>query len=150
MDAAPGRTSIGELLIVALNLQRTAHRIRGDFSGIRDVGDDQIEQAMRTIEARKSSGESKPEEANAKLATENLKPARGAIRFDQADIDTYRTACRSAGTPATNGGATNSTATFKAAATDQWRLGRDVQQVELPETQVHVVGEALADYHRNF
>lgn len=41
-----------------------------------------------------------------------------AVRFDPADVEAYRASCRSAGTPATSAGATNSTATFKAAATD--------------------------------
>jgi hypothetical protein len=39
-----------------------------------------------------------------------------AVRYEQSDVDAYKAACRSTGTPATSAGASNSTATFKAAA----------------------------------
>ena len=40
-----------------------------------------------------------------------------AVRFDPADVETFRLSCRSAGTPATNAGATNSTVSLKVAGT---------------------------------
>ncbi len=41
-----------------------------------------------------------------------------AVRFDPADVETYRTSCRSTGTNPTNAGASSSTASFKVAGTD--------------------------------
>jgi excisionase family DNA binding protein len=41
-----------------------------------------------------------------------------AVRFDPADIETFRQSCRSPGTPATSAGGTTSTVTLKAADTD--------------------------------
>jgi excisionase family DNA binding protein len=38
-----------------------------------------------------------------------------AVRFDPTDVETFRTSCRSAGTPETSAGATNLTASLKAA-----------------------------------
>jgi predicted DNA-binding transcriptional regulator AlpA len=52
----------------------------------------------------------------ADLPRYRLGAGRGAVRFDPADVHTYRAACRSAGTPATSAGASNSTRVFKAAA----------------------------------
>jgi excisionase family DNA binding protein len=55
--------------------------------------------------------------AGGRLACYRLGPDGGAVRFDQADVDTYKASCRSAGTPETSAGASSSTATFKASAT---------------------------------
>ena len=40
-----------------------------------------------------------------------------AVRFEQADVDTYRAACRSNGTPATSAGGGSSSAVWRASAT---------------------------------
>ena len=52
------------------------------------------------------------------LACYRLGAGRGAVRFDPEDVEAYRAACRSVGTPATNAGATNSTVSLKGADTD--------------------------------
>lgn len=39
-----------------------------------------------------------------------------AVRFDPADVQTFRSSCRSAGTPATSAGASSSTATSMVSA----------------------------------
>lgn len=40
-----------------------------------------------------------------------------AVRFEAADVETFRLSCRSAGTPETSAGATNSTVSLKVAGT---------------------------------
>lgn len=52
------------------------------------------------------------------LACYRVGAGGGAVRFDPADVEAYRTSCRSAGTPATSAGATSSTVSLKAADTD--------------------------------
>lgn len=46
-----------------------------------------------------------------------LGAGRGAVRYEPADVDTYKAACRSAGTPATSAGASSSTALLRVADT---------------------------------
>ena len=41
-----------------------------------------------------------------------------AVRFDPADLEAYRTSCRSVGTPGTSNGASLSSERFKVVATD--------------------------------
>lgn len=41
-----------------------------------------------------------------------------AVRFDPADVETYRTSCRSTGTNQTNAGVSSLTESFKVAGTD--------------------------------
>ena len=41
-----------------------------------------------------------------------------AVRFDPADVETYRQSCRSTGTPATSAGASNSTVTLQVGGTE--------------------------------
>ena len=52
------------------------------------------------------------------IAHHRLGVGRGAVRFAPEDVEAYRSSCRSAGTPATNAGATNSTVSLKGADTD--------------------------------
>ena len=53
-----------------------------------------------------------------RLPRYRLGAGRGAVRFDPADVEAYRTSCRSAGTPGTSAGGTNLTVSLKAADTD--------------------------------
>ena len=53
-----------------------------------------------------------------RLACYRLGAGGGAVRFDPADVEAYRTACRFAGTRETSGGATNSTVSLRAADID--------------------------------
>ena len=52
------------------------------------------------------------------LACYRLGAGRGAVRFALQDVEAYRDSCRSAGTPETSAGATNSTASLKDADID--------------------------------
>jgi excisionase family DNA binding protein len=52
------------------------------------------------------------------LACHRLGVGGGAVRFAPDDIEAYLQSCRSAGTPETSAGATNSTVSLRAADTD--------------------------------
>lgn len=52
------------------------------------------------------------------LACHRMGPAGGAVRFAPADVEAYLHKCRSAGTTATNAGASNSTASCWASGID--------------------------------
>ena len=52
------------------------------------------------------------------LACYRLGVGRGAVRFLEADVITYRDTCRSAGIPATSAGATSSTVLLKVGDTE--------------------------------
>ena len=68
----------------------------------------------------------------ADLPRYRLGASRGAVRFAQDDVEEYRRRCRSAGIPGTSAGATSSTVSLAAAATDLadcWRRARVVPRL---------------------
>ena len=52
------------------------------------------------------------------LTCYRLGAGRGAVRFAPEDVEAYRTACRSIGTPATSAGATSSTASLRVSGSE--------------------------------